>query len=214
MLKMLIVEDERWEREGLADFLDWNSLGIEVSGLACDGIEGLEQAKIIRPNIIITDIKMPGLDGLKMSGKVREFLPDVKIIVLTGYDDFKLAREAISISANAYILKPVEQNELFEVIKKVSTECFSYLSNQEENEKIKELLNKSIKKDANAIFLDILRGKANMHAIREQTFTELFSGMNFCAVMALSISVEEALNKTKGVFSTGVQDFRYLLIDL
>lgn len=165
MLRMLIVEDERWEREGLTDFLDWNSLGIELSGLACDGIEGLEQARAIRPDIIITDIKMPGMDGLKMSGKVQEFLPDVKTIILTGYDDFKLAQEAINIKANAYILKPVEENDLLEVIKKVTDECINNKKRQEENNKILKLLDETSKKAANLIPLDSLNAKINVEEL-------------------------------------------------
>jgi two-component system response regulator YesN len=120
---MLIVEDERLEREGLVSFLDWNSFDIQIAGTACDGIEGLELAERIKPDIIITDIKMPGMTGIEMSKKIKDFLPRVKIIILTGYDDFKFAREAISFKANDYILKPVEEDEMTDAIKKVITEC-------------------------------------------------------------------------------------------
>ena len=159
MLKLLIVEDERWEREGLNDFLDWQAYGIEVCGLACDGVEGIEQAKRLLPEIIITDIKMPGMDGIKMSGKIREFIPGVKIIILTGYDDFKLARDAINISANAYILKPIDETEMKDVIMKVADECNNELARLDEEKKLKSLLDESFVITRKNILLDLLRGR-------------------------------------------------------
>lgn len=123
MFKMLIVEDERWEREGLLDFLDWGGMGIEIAGTAVDGIDGLEKALTLRPDIIVTDIQMPGMDGLEMSRQIRERLPDVRIVVLTGYDDFSFAREAIQFGANNYVLKPVEEKEMRTALEKVVQEC-------------------------------------------------------------------------------------------
>lgn len=116
MLGLLIVEDEYWEREGLVDFIDWKSFGIDAIYTACDGAGGLEAARRLLPDIIITDIKMPVMDGLKMAAAIRGFLPDVHIIVLTGYDDFKLAQEAIGCGADAYILKPVEEEDMVQAV--------------------------------------------------------------------------------------------------
>lgn len=160
MLKMLIVEDERWEREGLRDFLDWQAYGIEVCGLACDGVEGIEQAKRLLPEIIITDIKMPGMDGIRMSGMIREFLPGVKIIILTGYDDFKLAKEAIKINANAYILKPIDEAEMRDVIAGVVDECNSELARIDEEKKLKSLVDESMLKTRKSSLLELLKGRA------------------------------------------------------
>jgi two-component system response regulator YesN len=123
MLKLLIVEDERWEREGLRDFLDWNLLGIEIAGLASDGVEGLHAARDLLPDIVISDIKMPGLNGLEMCRQIKLFLPNVSLIMLTGYDDFKFAKEAISFNAFDYLLKPIEEKELLEVIERVVVKC-------------------------------------------------------------------------------------------
>ncbi len=160
MLKMLIVEDEKWEREGLIDFLDWPALGIELCGLACDGIDGLEKARMFMPDIIITDIKMPGLDGLKMSSEIREFIPDTKIIILTGYDDFKLAQEAININANAYILKPVEEEELLKVLQEVISRCEKDASRTEQERKLLMLINEKAELARNEMLLELLKDKA------------------------------------------------------
>lgn len=167
MLKMLIVEDERLEREGLCDFFDWEEFGLEIAGTACDGIEGIEMAHKISPDIIITDIKMPGIDGINMSKKIREFLPNVKIIILTGYDDFTYAKEAISFNANEYILKPVEEEEMLKAIQKVVKKCES------EKKRVKEEidLRKKVRENSimvqKKIIMDFFDGKLDAEEFSE-----------------------------------------------
>ena len=116
MVQLLIVEDENGRREGLRDFLDWTSMGIEVAGCACNGMDGVKMAEAVRPQIIITDIRMPIMDGLEMSRKIRAFLPDARIIILSGYDDFEYAKQTFDFNAFAYILKPVQKKELEQVL--------------------------------------------------------------------------------------------------
>jgi len=123
MYSLLIVEDERWEREGLARLWDWHELGIEIAGTAVDGIDGFEQAMRLAPDIIVTDIRMPGLNGLEMSRKIRERLSDVRIVMLTGYSDFEYTREAITLNADDYVLKPLEEEELRGTMLRVVEKC-------------------------------------------------------------------------------------------
>lgn len=115
MYRLLIVDDEKWEREGLRDSFDWDNLGIEVAGCACNGVEGLEMAELYRPDIIITDIVMPKIDGIKMSQSIRAFLPDAKIIILSGFDDFQYAKQSFGFHAYAYVLKPIEKKSLEDI---------------------------------------------------------------------------------------------------
>lgn len=119
MYKLLIVEDERWEREGLVDFLNWSELEISIVGAAVNGLQGLELAEKYNPDIIITDIKMPIIDGIEFSGKVRDFLPDCRIIIVTGYDDFEYAKVSIQLGVNVYLLKPVRKDELLNALKRI-----------------------------------------------------------------------------------------------
>ncbi len=188
MLKLLIVEDEKWEREGLIDFLDWKSLGAELAGLACDGFEGIDKARSIRPEIIITDIKMPGMDGLKMSSTIRTFLPNVKIIILTGYDDFKLAKEAISISANAYILKPVEEAEMEEVFRKVVEECRQDIRKEQEEEKLRELLDEAMHATRRELLSGVLKENASNEMIRQISSLDILPSTGKYAVIAARLS--------------------------
>lgn len=123
MFTLLIVEDERWEREGLTEFLDWPALGIGKVETAFDGIDGLEKALQLQPDIIVTDIQMPGMNGLDMAKQIRDRLPQVHIVILTGYDDFEYAREAIRFHAAEYLLKPVEEEEMLAVMTRVVRKC-------------------------------------------------------------------------------------------
>ncbi len=170
MFKLLIVEDERWEREGLVDFIDWKSYQISIAGTACNGIEGLEQALKICPDIIITDIKMPGMDGILMSKKIKEKLPDTKIIILTGYDDFVYAKEAISFSANGYILKNCEEEEMAEVIEKVVSDCKKERKRTELENNFNDIINQNITITRQAFFTNLLEGNYNENEI-QRNFT-------------------------------------------
>ncbi|CAN7500552.1 response regulator [Paenibacillus sp. LjRoot153] len=159
MFKMLIVEDERWEREGLLDFLDWGGIGIEIVGTAVDGIDGLEKSLSLLPDIIVTDIQMPGMNGLQMAQKVREWLPDVRIIVLTGYDDFSYAREAIQFGADNYVLKPVEEEEMRKVMDKVVRDCELKRRKKQEEEALQQELLSRERVAAEKKISDLLKGR-------------------------------------------------------
>lgn len=162
MLKMIIVEDEKLEREGLVDFFDWNSMEIEIVGTACDGIEGMELAEKTKPDIIITDIKMPGMNGLDMSKKVKQILPRTKVIILTGYDDFKFAKQAIGLSVSAYILKPIDEDELVSTVKNIVTEC-------KKNQNTELILNKEHYNEKTKFFIELLQGKLQTEKLKEKS---------------------------------------------
>lgn len=174
MFKMLIVEDERWEREGLVDFLDWESMDISVVETASDGIEGMDKALEMEPDIIITDIQMPGRSGIEMAKLIMEQLPDVRIVVLTGYDDFEYAREALRFGAVDYVLKPVGEEEMLSTMLKTVQSCRDIRAKQREEELL--LLEKdavhhiSLRQRA----MDLLLGRGDEEAKRE-TISELRS---------------------------------------
>jgi two-component system, response regulator YesN len=117
---LLIVEDEKWEREGLVDFIDWSAFGIGGIHAAENGIKGLELARRHSPDIVITDIKMPRMDGLSLGKELRKILPECVIILVSGYDDFAFAREAIDFGGFDYLLKPVQREDLLAAMTRAS----------------------------------------------------------------------------------------------
>ncbi len=117
MYTLLIVDDEKWVRQGLLLTIDWKSERIEVIGEAKDGDEALKQIEAQVPDIIITDIKMPGMDGLTLLETIRERKLKTKVIFISGYSDFDYARKALKCGAFDYILKPIQETELLDVIR-------------------------------------------------------------------------------------------------
>lgn len=119
MIKVFLVEDEIIIREGIRYNIDWEKEGFEFVGEASDGELAYPLIQKARPDILITDIKMPFMDGLELSRLVKQEMPQVKIIILSGYDEFEYAREGIDIGITDYLLKPVAAAQLLEAVKKV-----------------------------------------------------------------------------------------------
>ncbi|PRY81356.1 response regulator transcription factor [Alkalibacterium olivapovliticus] len=119
MYSVIIVDDEPAVREGMNYLIDWEKAGFCVIDSAENGLEGLELIEKERPDLVITDIKMPGLNGLGMIKEAKKKESSSRFILLSGYSDFKYAQEAISYGAIDYLLKPIDENELLTVLKKV-----------------------------------------------------------------------------------------------
>ena len=114
MVKVFLVEDEAIIRRGIRDHIDWNANGFEFVGEAGDGEYAYPLIMKTKPDILVTDIKMPFMDGLQLSRLVKKALPATKIIILSGYNEFEYAKEAIKIGINDYLLKPVTSAGLIE----------------------------------------------------------------------------------------------------
>lgn len=120
MLKVFLVEDESIMREGLRDNIPWENYGYQFVGEASDGEMALPLIRKTKPDVLITDIKMPFMDGLALSHIVAKELPNTKIIIISGYDDFEYARQAIEIGVEQYLLKPITRSNLQKVLQAVS----------------------------------------------------------------------------------------------
>lgn len=112
MYKAILVEDEIAIRENIADNFPWAENQLIYAGEASDGESALQLIEDVNPNIIITDIKMPFLNGLELSKIIRRQMPWIKIIIMTGYDEFELAQQAIKLGVSDYLLKPVGLRDL------------------------------------------------------------------------------------------------------
>lgn len=112
MYKILIVEDEDITRDSLAQTIRSSKLNISTILLAKSGYEGIIIAKSQSPDIIITDIKMPGMNGITMMREILRFMPDIKSLILSAYNDFSYARDAIDLKVSSYLLKPYDEQEL------------------------------------------------------------------------------------------------------
>lgn len=144
MFKVMIIDDEPIIRKGIKSILNWKKFECEICAEASDGEEGKILIERYRPDILITDIRMPGLDGLKMINEVRDLIPDCKIIVLTGYRDFDYVQEALKLGVFDFVLKPSRIEELTSIIQRAVDELKRLRNRTEEFNKLKRLFEQNI----------------------------------------------------------------------
>nr|WP_275446123.1 response regulator [Paenibacillus sp. ACRSA] len=133
-----MVDDEEDVREGLVVEVDWEALDLRIVGLAENGREALEMAERVEPDIVITDISMPFMDGLELARRLRERNPLVKVVILTGYDEFDYARQAVSISVDEYLLKPFSAGHLMELLTRLRAQMAAEVAERENVQHLRE----------------------------------------------------------------------------
>ncbi len=119
MYKILFVDDEEEVRKSIVKLMDWNALGFEIAGEAENGREALEKVTSLEPDVVITDIQMPYMDGLQLAEALQKEYPEKKVVLFSGYDEFEYAKQAIRLGVTGYILKPINIGELTAVLQKL-----------------------------------------------------------------------------------------------
>lgn len=117
MYRVVLVDDERLIIKGLSSVVPWAELGCQVAGTAYDGAAGLALIRQLQPDIVLTDIRMPNMDGLTMLAALRSEFPRMQMSVLTAYRDFEYARQALNLGVCRYLLKPSDLNEIQEAVR-------------------------------------------------------------------------------------------------
>lgn len=120
MKKIVFVDDEYEVRQSIVNLIDWKKYDFELVAQASNGQEALNVIEATHPDVVLTDIRMPIMDGLALSKAIKEFDPTIKIIILSGYENFGFAQSAIRLNIHAYLLKPVSKQDLEEVLQQVS----------------------------------------------------------------------------------------------
>jgi len=155
---MILVEDESFERNSLVNCIDWQLVGIQIIGEAINGSQGFSLVEELHPDIVLTDVKMPVMDGIELSKKIRRYAPETKIIFLSSYDDFEYAKQAIDLNIQAYVMKPVNEMELLRVVKKAANEITEKAIERHMLDKIKENYSTSINLAHQALVNRMLTG--------------------------------------------------------
>lgn len=137
MYKVVIVEDELTVRRGIILTIDWSQLGCVIAGEADNGEEGLALIQRIAPELVITDVKMPYMDGVEMIERLREGGYQGHFLILTAYGDFKYAQKALRLGVSDYLLKPMQEGELEAAVARLTDKL---LPKQEASEKTQEIL--------------------------------------------------------------------------
>lgn len=231
-IKVFLVEDEAIIRSGVKKSINWEQEGYEFVGEASDGELAYPMILKEKPDILITDIRMPFMDGLELSRLVKKELPDIKILILSGYDEFEYAKKAIKIGVTEYLLKPISAAKLTEVLNAVAETIRQ--ENEEKNllETYFAEMRENTERDKMRLFEKLLMGDLSMGEILEAG--ERF-GMNLGAscykIVLFKIlanlenhvyaeqmvdacsSVEQAASMMEGVyvFQRGVEGWAFLL---
>lgn len=143
MFKLVIVDDEKLDREGLQAQIDWKALNIDTVMTAKNGYEGIKIIETLQPDILISDIKMPGMSGLTLAEQALALLPGLKVIFTSGFDDFEYVRTALKMDAFEYILKPVDTGELLSALKQAIGEIIRERKADEEAKHLLERVNET-----------------------------------------------------------------------
>ncbi len=232
MIKVFLVEDEIVIREGIKKNINWQQEGFEFVGEASDGELAYPLISNTKPDILITDIKMPFMDGLELSRLVKKELPDIKILVLSGYNEFEYAKEAIGIGITEYLVKPVSGEKLLEAVKKVAKiieeerqQKQFLLAYQNEQEERKQLARQNM-------FYRLVEGKASVSVLlneaREvgmdlratqynivlfQAFTEVEAENYSDDLNRLTVKIEELITTMPEVImiERGLEGFAFIL---
>ena len=141
---VLLVDDEEDVIQIIMKKMDWESMGFQVAGDAHNGVEALEMAEELQPDVVMTDIKMPYMDGLTLSRKLKELYRTVKIIIFSGFDEFEYAKEAIQIEVEEYILKPIDAGNLKEVFDRIREKIDREMDEKRNVDKLREYYMESI----------------------------------------------------------------------
>ena len=156
---VLLVDDEEDIIRIIMKKLDWESMGLTIIGHAANGVEALEMAEELTPDIVMTDIKMPYMDGLTLCRKLKELSRTIRVIIFSGFDEFEYAKEAIKMEAEEYLLKPVNAVELKEVFERVKNDLDQERAEKRDTEKLKSYYMESLPVLQESLYMALLEGR-------------------------------------------------------
>lgn len=221
MKTLIIVDDEPSVLDGLRNYVNWTEQGIELIGTADDGDTGLELIKELKPDIVLTDVQMPAMDGIRMAAEVREVLPFAEIVFISGHNDADYLRSALQIHAVDYLLKPIRRKELVSVMSKVTE---SLDAEERERSRVKEMqvkLAQSLPLLRERFLLSVISDSINPAHIREKLeFLDLtlLSASDYMVVVIMIDDVPQVLDtrseQDKQLLSYTVLNIIQELIDM
>lgn len=165
---VLLVDDEEEVIQIIMKKIDWESLGFTVIGYASNGVQALEMVSEDMPDVVMTDIKMPYMDGLELSRRLRKEAPDIRILLFTGFDEFEYAKEAVHLEIDEYILKPINSTELTETLTRLKTSLDKERSEKRNVEKLESYYMQSLPMLQTNFYTMMLEGRIKEDRLAEE----------------------------------------------
>ena len=188
MLKIMIVDNEAAIRKGLAHCINWESLDCIVAAQAEDGIDALDQIPTIHPDIVISDIRMPGMDGIELVRRLSESYPHIKTILLTGFPDFEYAQRAIEYRVVDFVLKPTSVDALIQAIEKSKVRIAEESSSERLARKLADQSEQNILLQRSMLLHDLVNRTNLSHLFVLNRMTQLALDLTSYYILLLDIA--------------------------
>ncbi len=168
LYRIILVDDEEEVRKGIIRKIDWETLGFQVVGDAENGQDALEKIEQLEPDVVMTDIRMPYMDGLTLTSWIRQKYPSVKVLIFSGFDDFEYAQQAIKLNVTEYILKPVNVEELTRILNRVKENLDQEIEQRRDVDRLRESYLSSLPILRELFLNDMVRGNMPAENIRQK----------------------------------------------
>ncbi len=156
--RIILADDEEEVRKSIIKKIDWHAAGFEVVGDAENGQDALEKIEALEPDVLMTDIRMPYMDGLTLIERIRQKYPSMKVLIFSGYDDFEYAQQAIKLNVTEYILKPVNVEELTQILNRVKANLDEEIEQRRNLDRLRERYQNSLPILRELFLNDLVRG--------------------------------------------------------
>lgn len=193
MIKVIIADDEARVCNLIRMLIDWEALGMELVGMAANGLEALELLEKRQPDILITDIRMPGCHGLELIERAKAVKPQLEVVIISGYAHFEYAQSAIRFGVGDYLLKPINQRELMDTLKKLGDRCLAGKRLGVEVEQLRRSSAQDTRQLQNRLMQDLVSGGlegATQETIWEKYRVQLKEGCLQLALLAIDYDSE------------------------
>ncbi len=228
MYKLIIVDDEQIEREGMAQFIPWDKYDVELVGTAWNGLDGFEQIQEKRPDIVLTDIKMPVMNGIELIRKLNENFPDICVVVLSGYGEYEYTSQAMEHGVRHYILKPCDEEKIVSVLEDAKKEVDKKRDDRKKEEQYHQIKRRMLPRAKEEVFRSLLQNRElpdGEQELLKQELSELgdqvilvamknqAAGFDYLEQFILGNILGEVLGKKKMPLSTSIGDTILFLFD-
>ena len=204
---VLLVDDEEEVIQVIMKKIDWEGLGFSVIGYANNGVKALEMVEEYQPDVVMTDIRMPYMDGMELAHRIREEFPGTKILIFTGFDEFEYAKEAVHLEVEEYILKPVNSVEMTKVFGQMKAKLDQEISEKRNAETLQRYYLESLPLLQANFYTTLIEGRIREEELEKylQDYQISLPGPCFCCLVVHTSATQTPEGMSPLLLSTSVQ---------